>query len=47
MKKLLDAIWEPFDKEDSTEWILLGFGWFCVAVILGMGIMDFIYYVQG
>ena len=46
MKKLLDAIWEPFDKEDSTEWILLGFGMFWVAVILGMGIMDFIYYVR-
>jgi hypothetical protein len=47
MKKWLDAIWEPFDKEDSTEWVLLGFGMFWVAVILGMGIMDFIYYVKG
>ena len=23
MKKLLDAIWEPFDSEDSVEWFLL------------------------
>lgn len=44
MKKWIDAIWAPFDKDDSTEWILLAFG---VAVLLGMGIMDFIYYVKG
>ena len=23
MKKLLDTIWEPFDRGDSTEWILI------------------------
>lgn len=46
MKKLLDAIWEPFDKEDSTEWILLGFGYCVLALILGAGIMDFIHYVR-
>ena len=44
MKKWIDAIWAPFDKKDSTEWVLLALG---VAVLLGMGIMDFIYYVKG
>ena len=23
MKKWLDAIWRPFDKEDALEWYLL------------------------
>ena len=44
MKKWIAAIWAPFDKDEGTEWILLAFG---VAVLLGMGIMDFIYYVKG
>mgnify|MGYP006253924837 FL=1 len=44
MKKWIDAIWALFNKDGSTEWILLAFG---VAVLLGMGIMDFIYYVKG
>ena len=33
MKKLLDAIWEPFDSGDSLEWFLLLFGW-SISIIL-------------
>ena len=32
MKKWLDAIWEPFDSEDSMEWFLLLFGWTALGV---------------
>lgn len=44
MKKWLDAIWEPFDKEDSTEWILIGFGMGTVVMLLLVGIYDWVHY---
>ena len=44
MKKWLDAIWQPFDKEDSTEWILIGFGMGAVVVLLLVGLYDWINY---
>lgn len=47
MKKLMDIIWADFDSSDPTDIILLGFGYFWLAVLLGMGIMDWIYYVKG
>ena len=45
MKKLMDIIWADFDSSDSTDVFLLGFGYLWLAVLLGMGIMDFIYQV--
>ncbi len=44
MKKWLDAIWQPFNKEDSTEWILIGFGMGAVVVLLLVGLYDWIHY---
>ena len=38
MRKWLDSIWAPFDKSDPNEWILLGFGYLCIVVFLGMAI---------
>ena len=34
MKKLLNAIWEPFDSEDSLEWFLLLSGWTVIVLFL-------------
>jgi len=34
MKKLLDAIWEPFDSSDSVEWFLLLFGYTVLIIML-------------
>ena len=45
MKKLMDIIWADFDISDPTDVFLLGFGYLWLAVLLGMGIMDFIYQV--
>ena len=40
MKKLLDAIWEPFDGEDSVEWFLLLFGYTALVFILIGGVIE-------
>jgi len=40
MKKLLDAIWEPFDSEDSVEWFLLLFGYAALGFILIGGVIE-------
>tara|TARA_R100000278_G_C5396876_1_gene138178 strand:- start:407 stop:553 length:147 start_codon:yes stop_codon:yes gene_type:complete len=45
VKKLMDIIWADFDSSDPTDVFLLGFGYLWLAVLLGMGIMDFIYQV--
>ena len=45
MKKLMDIIWADFDSSDPTDVFLLEFGYLWLAVLLGMGIMDFIYQV--
>ena len=42
MKKLLDTIWEPFDREDPTEWILMGFGIGAIVVMLLVGVFEWI-----
>ena len=42
MKKLLNAIWEPFDSADSIEWFLLLFGWTVLAFILIGGVIEWI-----
>ena len=42
MKKLLNAIWEPFDSADSIEWFLLLFGWTVLALILIGGVIEWI-----
>jgi hypothetical protein len=34
MRKLLDAIWEPFDSSDSVEWFLLLFGYTVLIIML-------------
>ena len=34
MRKLLDAIWEPFDSGDATEWFLLLFGWTALLFLI-------------
>ena len=47
MRRILDAIWGDFDRADSIDKILLTFGYFWLAVLLGMGIMDMVYYVKG
>tara|TARA_Y100001938_G_C8038862_1_gene404976 strand:- start:784 stop:942 length:159 start_codon:yes stop_codon:yes gene_type:complete len=47
LDKYMDAIWGDFDKADSVDIILLCFGYFWLAVLLGMGIMDMVYYVKG
>jgi len=39
MKKWLDAIWQPFDKEDMLEWYLISFGW---AVLILFLIVEFL-----
>ena len=44
--KFLEAIWGEFDKADPVDVIILCFGYFWLAVLLGMGIMDLIYYVR-
>lgn len=40
MKKVLKAIWEPFDSEDWLEYVLLGFGFFWLVVILAMEVVN-------
>ena len=47
MKKILDAVWGDFDRADPVDITLLGVGYFLLAIMLGMGIMDWIYYVKG
>ena len=47
MRRILDAIWGDFDRADPIDIILLIFGYFWLAVLLGMGIMDMVYYVKG
>ena len=47
MRRILDASWGDFDRADPIDIILLTFGYFWLAVLLGMGIMDWIYYVKG
>ena len=40
MKKWLDTIWAPFDKNNPNEWILLGFGYFWLFVVIVMASID-------
>ena len=47
MRRILDAIWGDFDREDPIDIILLTIGYFRLAVLLGMGIMDMVYYGKG
>lgn len=42
MRKLLDAIWEPFDEKDPTEWLLLCVGMFAVVVISIIQVLEWI-----
>lgn len=34
MKKWLDAIWRPFDREDKLEWYLLAFAYTVLILLL-------------
>jgi len=36
VKKLMEAIWGDFDKEDPAEWLLLFFG-YAVLILLLVG----------
>ena len=47
MRRILDAIWGDFDRADPVDVILLCFGYCVLSLILGAGIMDWIYYVKG
>tara|TARA_Y100001937_G_C7061330_1_gene303860 strand:- start:634 stop:777 length:144 start_codon:yes stop_codon:yes gene_type:complete len=47
MKKMLEVIWGDFDKADPVDIILLCFGYSVLALLLGAGIMDWIYYAKG
>ena len=40
MKKLLDIIWGDFDKDDPTEWFLLGSGYLAILVIGGVSLWN-------
>ena len=40
MKKWLDAVWAPFDKNDPAEWILIIFGF---AMLLVFGIVGILH----
>ena len=40
--KMNDTIWAPFDKEDPTEWILIGFGMGAAIVLLLVGVFEWI-----
>ena len=33
-------IWKPFDKDSSLEWILIGFGFFMLVVILCIEVVN-------
>ncbi len=41
--KFLEKIWGDFDSADPVDVVLLCFGYFWLAVLLGMGIMDYIH----
>ena len=34
IKKILEAIWKPYDNQDPLEWYLLCFGWIMLVIIL-------------
>lgn len=42
MKKLLDAIWEPFDSDDAWEWTLLVIGGVFLVMFLIEGVRQWI-----
>ena len=46
MKKLMETIWGDFDSADPVDILLLCFGYSVLALILGAGIMDWVYYVR-
>tara|TARA_R100000231_G_C5286390_1_gene153222 strand:+ start:57 stop:233 length:177 start_codon:yes stop_codon:yes gene_type:complete len=39
---VLKTIWAPFDKEDPTEWILIGFGMGSIVIMLLVGVFEWI-----
>ena len=41
-QSVLKTIWAPFDKEDPTEWILIGFGIGAIVVMLLVGVFEWI-----
>ena len=42
ISKANETIWAPFDKDDPTEWILIGFGMGALVVMLLVGVFDWI-----
>ena len=42
MKKLLEAMWEPFDSTDSIEWFLLIIGYAVLGLIVLGGVIEWI-----
>ena len=42
INKANKTIWAPFDKEDPTEWILIGFGMGCLVIMLLVGVFEWI-----
>ena len=42
IKRANYEVWKPFDREDPTEWILIGFGIGAIVVMLLVGVFEWI-----
>ena len=42
IKRANYEVWKPFDREDPTEWILIGFGIGSALVLLLVGVFEWI-----
>ena len=42
LQRMNDTVWAPFDKDDTAEWILIGFGIGAALVLLLVGVFEWI-----
>ena len=42
LERMNNTVWAPFDKDDPTEWILIGFGIGAALVLLLVGVFEWI-----
>ena len=42
IEKANHEVWKPFDREDPTEWILIGFGIGAVVILTLVGVFEWI-----
>ena len=42
IEKAIHEVWNPFDREDPSEWILIGFGIGAIVVMLLVGVFEWI-----